>query len=47
MPVENHKLFAQYDFSNIENMWLRLVLDVIHEMIENEDLCLALSFPMR
>jgi len=39
MPTENHELFSHYDFSNIENMWLRLVLDVIHTMIENREAC--------
>ncbi len=39
MNIIKHDLLERYDFSRLENMWLKLVLDVIQELIDNKEIC--------
>lgn len=39
MTIERHHLFNEYDFQRLENMWMRLILDAIDELIEADEMC--------
>jgi len=39
MNIFNHPLHERYDFSLLENMWVKLILDVILELISKKEMC--------
>jgi competence protein ComFB len=39
MDILDRPPLDRYDFSRMENMWLKLILEVIAEMIERREMC--------
>lgn len=39
MIVSKHALYGKYNFGQLENMWMPLVLDAITELIKTDQMC--------